>query len=112
MLSTAAFNALLKTLEEPPSHVKFIFATTEAQKVLPTILSRCQRFDLRRIPSNLIAKHLKEIAKKEKIAIDDAALAAIARGAEGGLRDAESALDQLIAFCGDKIKETDVLSVF
>jgi DNA polymerase-3 subunit gamma/tau len=112
MLSTAAFNALLKTLEEPPAHVKFIFATTEPQKVLPTILSRCQRFDLRRIPAALIAKRLKEIARDEKVSIDDKALAAIARGAEGGLRDAESALDQLIAFCGEKITETDVLSVF
>ncbi|HXI85612.1 MAG TPA: DNA polymerase III subunit gamma/tau [Verrucomicrobiae bacterium] len=112
MLTTQAFNALLKTLEEPPAHVKFIFATTEPQKVLPTILSRCQRFDLRRIPANLIVKHLKEIAKKEKVAIDDKALAAIARGAEGGLRDAESTLDQLIAFCGNKIAEADVLSVF
>jgi DNA polymerase III subunit gamma/tau len=112
MLTTQAFNALLKTLEEPPAHVKFLFATTEPQKVLPTILSRCQRFALRRIPSNLIVKHLKEIAKKEKVGIDDEALAAIARGAEGGLRDAESALDQLIAFCGNKIAESDVLSVF
>lgn len=112
MLTTAAFNALLKTLEEPPQHVKFIFATTEPQKVLPTILSRCQRFDLSRIPAPLIVKHLKEIAKKEKVAIDDAALAAIARGAEGGLRDAESTLDQLIAFCGNKITEKDVLNVF
>src|SRR3989442_15605116 len=112
MLTKEAFNALLKTLEEPPAHVKFIFATTEPQKVLPTILSRCQRFDLRRIPAGLIVKHLKEIAKKEKVSIDDAALAAIARGAEGGLRDAESALDQLIAFCGSKIAEKDVLSVF
>src|SRR5258706_5790971 len=112
MLTKEAFNALLKTLEEPPAHVKFIFATTEPQKVLPTILSRCQRFDLRRIPANLIVKHLKEIAKKEKVAIDNEALAAIARGAEGGLRDAESTLDQLIAFCGNKIAEADVLSVF
>jgi DNA polymerase-3 subunit gamma/tau len=112
MLTTQAFNALLKTLEEPPAHVKFFFATTEPQKVLPTILSRCQRFDLRRIPANLIVKHLKEIAKKEKVAIDDEALAAIARGAEGGLRDAESTLDQLISFCGNKITESDVLSVF
>ncbi len=112
MLTTQAFNALLKTLEEPPAHVKFFFATTEPQKVLPTILSRCQRFDLRRIPASLIVKHLKAIAKKEKVSIDDAALAAIARGAEGGLRDAESALDQLIAFCGNKIAESDVLSVF
>ncbi len=112
MLSTAAFNALLKTLEEPPPHVKFIFATTEPQKVLATILSRCQRFDLRRIPARLIVDHLRTIAASEQVKIDDAALTAIARGAEGGLRDAESALDQLIAFCGDTITEADVLQVF
>lgn len=112
MLSSAAFNALLKTLEEPPEHVKFIFATTEPQKVLATILSRCQRFDLHRIPANLIAQHLQFIAKKEKITLQPAAAHAIARGAEGGLRDAESMLDQLVAFCGEKISETDVLNVF
>jgi DNA polymerase-3 subunit gamma/tau len=112
MLSTAAFNALLKTLEEPPAHVKFMFATTDPEKVLPTILSRCQRFDLRRIPSALITKHLAEIAAKEKVTIDAAALQAIARGADGGMRDAESTLDQLISFCGDKIEEPDVLSMF
>jgi DNA polymerase-3 subunit gamma/tau len=112
MLSQAAFNALLKTLEEPPQHVKFIFATTEPQKVLPTILSRCQRFDLHRIPANLIAKHLQFIAGKEKITLEPAAAHAIARGAEGGLRDAESMLDQLVAFCGEKISENDVLNVF
>ncbi len=112
MLSTAAFNALLKTLEEPPAHVKFMFATTDPEKVLPTILSRCQRFDLRRIPSALITKHLAEIAIKEKVTIDAAALHAIARGADGGMRDAESTLDQLISFCGDKIEEADVLSMF
>ena len=112
MLSTAAFNALLKTLEEPPAHVKFMFATTDPEKVLPTILSRCQRFDLRRIPSALITKHLAEIAKKEKVKIEEAALHAIARGADGGMRDAESTLDQLISFCGDKIEEADVLSMF
>ncbi len=112
MLSTAAFNALLKTLEEPPAHVKFMFATTDPEKVLPTILSRCQRFDLRRIPSALITKHLAEIAGKEKVTIDAAALHAIARGADGGMRDAESTLDQLISFCGDKIEEPDVLSMF
>jgi DNA polymerase-3 subunit gamma/tau len=112
MLTSAAFNALLKTLEEPPPHVKFIFATTEPQKVLPTILSRCQRFDLHRIPANLIAQHLQFIAGKEKITLDPAAAHAIARGADGGLRDAESMLDQLVAFCGDKIAEPDVLSVF
>jgi DNA polymerase-3 subunit gamma/tau len=112
MLTSAAFNALLKTLEEPPAHVKFIFATTEPQKVLPTILSRCQRFDLHRIPANLIAQHLQFIAGKEKIALDPAAAHAIAKGADGGLRDAESMLDQLVAFCGDKIAEPDVLNVF
>jgi DNA polymerase-3 subunit gamma/tau len=112
MLSAAAFNALLKTLEEPPEHVKFIFATTEPQKVLATILSRCQRFDLHRIPANLIAQHLQLIAGKEKITLEPAAAHAIARGAEGGLRDAESMLDQLVAFCGEKISESDVLNVF
>src|SRR5882672_91938 len=112
MLSTAAFNALLKTLEEPPEHVKFLFATTDPEKVLPTILSRCQRFDLRRIPVSLISNHLSEIAKKEKVRIEPAALQAIARGAEGAMRDAESTLDQLISFCGEKIEETDVLSMF
>jgi DNA polymerase-3 subunit gamma/tau len=112
MLTKEAFNALLKTLEEPPAHVKFMFATTEPEKVLATILSRCQRFDLRRIPVALIVKHLGHIAGLEKVTIDDAALYAIARGAEGGMRDAESALDQLISFCGDKIVEGDVLSMF
>src|SRR4029077_20710202 len=95
-----------------PSHVKFMFATTEPEKVLPTILSRCQRFDLRRIPAALITKHLAHIAKLEKVKIDGPALDAIARGAEGGMRDAESTLDQLISFCGDKIEEPDVLSMF
>jgi len=112
MLTTAAFNALLKTLEEPPAHVKFMFATTDPEKVLPTILSRCQRFDLRRIPTKLITGHLADIAGKEKVTIDAAALYAIARGADGGMRDAESTLDQLISFCGDKIEEADVLSMF
>jgi DNA polymerase III subunit gamma/tau len=112
MLTAAAFNALLKTLEEPPPHVKFIFATTEPQKVLPTIISRCQRFDLHRIPAKLIADHLQFIAKKEKITLEPAAAHAIARGAEGGMRDAESMLDQLVAFCGEKISENDVLNVF
>src|SRR5580692_5154475 len=112
MLTKEAFNALLKTLEEPPAHVKFMFATTEPEKVIPTILSRCQRFDLRRIPSALIVKHLSEIAKKEDVQINDAALHAIARGADGGMRDAESTLDQLISFCGKNIAEADVLSMF
>ena len=112
MLSTAAFNALLKTLEEPPAHVKFLFATTEPEKVLPTILSRCQRYDLRRIPVDLIAKHLNYICGEEKVTVDEGALFAIARGAEGCMRDAESALDQLISFCGTNITEPDVLSMF
>ncbi len=112
MLSTAAFNALLKTLEEPPAHVKFMFATTDPEKVLPTILSRCQRFDLRRIPSALIVRHLAQIAGLEDVRIDNAALYAIARGADGGMRDAESTLDQLISFCGHEIAENDVLTMF
>jgi DNA polymerase-3 subunit gamma/tau len=112
MLSTQAFNALLKTLEEPPAHVKFFFATTDPEKVLLTILSRCQRFDLRRIPTALISQHLEYIARQEKVDVDPDALHAIARGADGGLRDAESALDQLISFCGTKIVEADVLSMF
>ena len=112
MLTAAAFNALLKTLEEPPPHVKFIFATTEPQKVLPTIVSRCQRFDLHRISAKLIAEHLQFIAGKEKITLEPAAAHAIARGAEGGMRDAESMLDQLVAFCGENISEKDVLNVF
>ncbi len=112
MLTSQAFNALLKTLEEPPEHVKFIFATTEPQKVLPTILSRCQRFDLHRIRANLIAQHLQFIAKNEKVQLEPAAANAIARGADGGLRDAESMLDQLVAFCGETIAESDVLNIF
>ncbi|VGO15623.1 DNA polymerase III subunit tau [Pontiella desulfatans] len=112
MLSTAAFNALLKTLEEPPSHVKFIFATTDVHKVLPTILSRCQRFDLRRISVQDIVDRLRKGCDEEGISITEDALLAIARGAEGGLRDAESALDQIISFRGKEIDEDDVLAVF
>lgn len=112
MLSTAAFNALLKTLEEPPPHVKFIFATTDVHKVLPTIISRCQRFDLRKISVKDIVDRLSRGCSEEKIEIDEDALLAIARSAEGGLRDAESALDQIISFKGKKITEDDVLSVF
>jgi DNA polymerase-3 subunit gamma/tau len=112
MLSSAAFNALLKTLEEPPPHVKFVFATTEVQKVLPTILSRCQRFDLKPISEEQIAGRLKMIAEAEKIKIDAAALACIARLADGGMRDAQSILDQMISFCGSEIAEADVLDVY
>lgn len=112
MLSAAAFNALLKTLEEPPPHVKFIFATTEANKVLPTIVSRCQRFEFRPIPDELIVERLGEIARKEGIQVDQSALSAIARLANGGMRDAQSILDQMISFCGDNISESDVLDVY
>ncbi|MCE0522961.1 MAG: DNA polymerase III subunit gamma/tau [Methylacidiphilales bacterium] len=112
MLSAAAFNALLKTLEEPPAHVKFIFATTEVHKLPTTILSRCQRFDLHRIPEPLIRSHLAHICELEKVKAEPGALDAIARYAEGGLRDAESALDQAISFYGDRVSEADVLSLF
>lgn len=112
MLSAAAFNALLKTLEEPPAHVKFVFATTDPQKVLPTIISRCQRFDLKPIPPELIIERLQKIADSEKIKITPQALASIARMADGGMRDAQSILDQMISFCGGEIAEPDVLDVY
>lgn len=112
MLTAAAFNALLKTLEEPPEHVKFIFATTEPNKILPTIISRCQRFDLRRISTQVIADHLLHIAKLEGVDLDKKAAYAIGRGAEGGMRDAQSMLDQLVAFCGNRIEEENVLEIF
>ena len=112
MLSAQAFNALLKTLEEPPAHVKFVFATTDPQKVLPTIISRCQRFDLKPISSELIVERLKKIAVEEKIKVTDAALACIARMADGGMRDAQSIFDQMISFCGAEISEPDVLDVY
>jgi DNA polymerase-3 subunit gamma/tau len=105
MLTSQAFNALLKTLEEPPAHVIFVFATTEPNKVLPTILSRCQRFDLRRIPTQVIARQLESIAKQEGVSLSIGAAEAIAIASEGGLRDAESMLDQLVAFCGNEIHE-------
>ena len=96
MLSTASFNALLKTLEEPPPHVKFIFATTEIRKVPVTVLSRCQRFDLKRLDTPLLAEHLANIARNEKAKVSDEALALVARAAEGSVRDALSLLDQAI----------------
>ncbi len=112
MLSAAAFNALLKTLEEPPAHVKFVFATTDPQKVLPTIISRCQRFDLKPIPAPLIIERLKKIAAAESIQVTEAALSCVARMADGGMRDAQSIFDQMISFCGLKIDEADVLDVY
>ena len=117
MLSKSAWNALLKTIEEPPAHAKFIFATTEVNKVLPTVISRCQRFDLRRIPSDLIAKRLSYIAAEEKIRISPSAINVIARAADGGMRDAQSLLDQLVSFFGnnaenEEISEAQALSLF
>jgi DNA polymerase-3 subunit gamma/tau len=112
MLSTAAFNALLKTLEEPPPHVKFIFATTEPNKILPTIISRCQRFDLRPIPTEVIAHQLLHISDKENVTLEQSAAWSIAKGADGGMRDAQSMLDQLVAFCGDAINEEHVQDIF
>jgi DNA polymerase-3 subunit gamma/tau len=112
MLTSQAFNALLKTLEEPPAHVKFVFATTDVQKVLPTIISRCQRFDLKPIPVELIVERLSKIAAAEKITVSQAALVSIARMADGGMRDAQSIFDQMISFCGSDISEADVLDVY
>src|SRR5207244_3827409 len=97
MLSQHSFNALLKTLEEPPPHVKFIFATTDPHKVLPTVLSRCQRYDLRRIGLGELLEQLKKIARAEGVGLSDDALALVAREAEGSLRDAQSLLDQVLA---------------
>jgi DNA polymerase-3 subunit gamma/tau len=108
MLSGAAFNALLKTLEEPPPHAKFIFATTEIRKVPVTVLSRCQRFDLRRVDAALLVKHLEGIAAKENIEIEPAALALIARAAEGSVRDSLSLLDQAIAHAAGPVRAEDV----
>ncbi len=108
MLSKSAFNALLKTLEEPPEHVVFIFATTEPQKVPETIQSRCQRFDFRRIPVSRIGGRLREIAAAEGIEAGDAALAWIAKAADGSMRDALSLLDQMISYCGRSIPDDAV----
>jgi len=108
MLSTNAFNALLKTLEEPPPHVIFVFATTDPQKIPVTILSRCQEFDFKRIPALLIQERLKTIAESEKIKITDRGLHIIAREADGGMRDAQSILDQVISFAGEEVSDEDV----
>jgi DNA polymerase-3 subunit gamma/tau len=108
MLSKSAFNALLKTLEEPPSHVKFILATTEPEKVLPTILSRCQRYDFRNIPTREIAAHLKEICEKEKIKADEDALLLVAKAGAGSMRDSLSLLDRLLSI-GESKLTTDLI---
>src|SRR5262249_1701260 len=103
MLSKAAFNGLLKTLEEPPPHVEFVFATTEVRKVPVRVLARCQRFDLRRVETASLAAYLGDIAKNESVAVEAAALSLIARAAEGSVRDGLSLLDQAIAHAaGDK----------
>ena len=116
MLSNQAWNALLKTLEEPPAHVKFLFATTEVHKILPTVLSRCQRFDLRRIPENLIVEKLIEIVGAEKVKVSKNAIRAVARAADGGMRDALSLMDQMIAFhlseVDEEITEDQILNTF
>ena len=112
MLSTGAFNALLKTLEEPPAHVKFCMATTDVHKVPITILSRCQRFDLRRISIKDITGRLREIAAASGWTVSEEALQSLAKTAEGGLRDAESALDQVVSARGEHLEEQDVLDVF
>ena len=111
MLSKSAFNALLKTLEEPPPHVKFIFATTEIRKVPVTILSRCQRFDLRRMDAATLISHYGKIAKLENVEAEDEALRLIARAAEGSVRDGLSLLDQAIAYGDGKVKMSEVMSM-
>ena len=108
MLSTAAFNAFLKTLEEPPEHAKFVFATTEIRKVPVTVLSRCQRFDLRRVEADVLMAHLSNIAKKEGVEIEPEALGIIARAAEGSVRDSLSLLDQAIAHAAGAVRADDV----
>jgi DNA polymerase-3 subunit gamma/tau len=111
MLSTSAFNALLKTLEEPPPHVKFIFATTEPHKVPVTILSRCQRFDFKRIPLPKIVDRLRHIVREENVNVSDVSLTAIARKGDGSMRDSLSTLDQVMAFCGDEVGDEEVISL-
>ena len=111
MLTLPAFNALLKTLEEPPAHVKFIFATTESHKVPVTILSRCQRFDFKRISTGQIISHLRKISQEEGVTISDSGLALIAGEAEGGMRDAESLLDQVISYAGLQIEDRHITEI-
>lgn len=111
MLSIGAFNALLKTLEEPPAHVVFILATTEPHKLPATILSRCQRFDFKRIPQKVLIARMKTICDNMKVTIEEDSLHTIARWAEGGMRDALSLLDQCMSFCGGHIANDDVLNI-
>jgi DNA polymerase-3 subunit gamma/tau len=111
MLTMPAFNALLKTLEEPPAHVKFIFATTETHKVPVTILSRCQRFDFKKIPQAILINHLETIAAAENIQVSQSGLALIARESDGCMRDAQSLLDQVISFAGEKAEDRDITEI-
>jgi DNA polymerase III subunit gamma/tau len=111
MLTKEAFNALLKTLEEPPAHAVFILATTEPHKVPVTILSRCQRYDFRRIPTGMIQAHLAKLAQEEGWQIDPEGLALVARAAEGGLRDAQGFLDQVVTFGGDGVSVTEIARI-
>ena len=112
MLTDAAFNALLKIIEEPPSHILFVFATTEIHKVPATILSRCQRFDFRRVPLSDIVAQLAMICSNEGVQADDASLYIIAKRAEGSMRDSQSLLDQVISFCGNNINKEEVSKLF
>ena len=111
MLTKEAFNALLKTLEEPPAHAVFILATTEPHKVPVTILSRCQRYDFRRIPTGLIQEHLEKLAGQEGWHIDPEGLALVARAAEGGLRDAQGFLDQVVTFGGEAVTPAEIARI-
>lgn len=112
MMSTGAFNALLKTIEEPPTHVVFIFATTEPHKVIPTIISRCQRFDFNKVSDANIIKRISIVCKEENIKIDDNAIALIAQLADGGMRDSLSILDQCVAYCSSSISVDDVRQIY
>src|SRR5690606_32269125 len=111
MLSQGAFNALLKTLEEPPSHVMFILATTEPHKIPPTIVSRCQRFDFKRIPLGEIERRLKYICDQEGFQVEEATLKLVAQLADGGLRDALSLLDQAVSFAKERVTVADVQAI-
>lgn len=112
MMTSGAFNALLKTIEEPPAHVIFIFATTEPNKVLPTIISRCQRFDFNKVSMHDIKYRLSVVCKNEGIEIDENGLTLIAQLADGGMRDALSILDQCVAYCSSHIDVNDIRKIY
>jgi DNA polymerase-3 subunit gamma/tau len=111
MLTREAFNALLKTLEEPPPHILFVFATTEPHKLPNTILSRCQRYDFKRIPLKEIVESLKKITEEEKVKVSQRGLLSLAREADGSMRDAQSLLDQVISYAGQEIRDEDIVDV-